>query len=333
MAQVEQTKTENNEQTLDQQIETIRARLWQGGYDSRHDEMLLNQAHEEAVKLKNTRMQIRVMRLLGTFAYLVMNLEQAQTYLNKALALALRLQDTAEMLNLGANLGILYRGRGDPQEAVRHFAPFIEKLDLVEVTPELARSAVTVLLRYVICLVLVHDYEQAQMRLEEASEILKQYDRTDITPEEALGFRSYSAYARAVIYMSRGEYDRAQQQCQEYDDVTRRLGSFPERLQGRLLVLRLGVLTAPDEEIRERRWLNALTTFQPYLIHPKHHVILHHLGLFGFLESADYFREHGLYGCARRCAEQALEIFRIVERDEMIARAQAFLDKLEEPDN
>lgn len=329
MAQSEQEKTETLEKYIDQQIEAVRARLWQGDYAA-ENEAILSHAHKEAVKLKNAHLQIRVMRLLGTMAYIVMNVEQAKTYLNKALGLALRLQDTAEMLNLGASLGFLYRGRGDPQEAVRRYEPFIEKLDLIEITPQLTRSAVTVLLRYVVCLVLVHDYEQAQIRLEEAQRILKRYDETNITPEDALGFRSYCAYSWAVIYMAQGEYGLAGEQCQEYDDVNRRLGSFTDRLLGRLLLLRLELLTVSDEESREQRWCNALVTFQPYLVHPKHHTILHHLGLFGFLESADFYREHGLPQWARRSAEQALAIFRILAHEEMIAKAQAFLDALED---
>ncbi|MCA9913616.1 MAG: tetratricopeptide repeat protein, partial [Anaerolineae bacterium] len=247
MEQADQEQTENIEHDLNQQIETIRARLWQGDYDTQH-EVILNRTHSEAVTLRNLPLQIRSMRLLGTLAYLAMNLDQARTYINRAMALAMRLQDTAEMLTLGANLGYIYRGKGDPQEAVRRFTPFIEKLDLIEITPQLSRSAVTALLRYVVCLVLSHDYDQAQTRLQQANQILKHYDETDLTPEESLGFSAYSAYARAVIAMARGDYDSARVQCQKYDDANRRLGRYSERLLGRLLLLRVELFTEPDEE-------------------------------------------------------------------------------------
>lgn len=313
---------------IDQQIESLGVRLWHGDYD--HDvEQALQDAHERAASLNHLPLQTQALRLMGSLAYLVMNLEQARLYINKAQALALRLKDTAQMLSLGANLGFLHRAQGDPQAAIRHFQPFVDKLDLVEIKPGLVRPATTVLLRYIVCLVLAHEYDEAERRLGQAQALMAQYDSSR-HPDEAAGLRAYLAFSRASVYMERGDFERAREQCDAFERANRDLGRPADVVMTNLLYMRLDVLTDQPPEQQEMAWRNMLVTVQPFLARPPQKTVLHHIAQYGFLEEADYYAVHGKPQWARRCAEQALAIFQRIEHQEMIARTQAILAGLDE---
>lgn len=311
---------------LDEQIESIRARMWKGEY---HEaiERKLHEAHNRAIQQGDMALQGQALRLLGTLAYLVMNLEQARTYINRAQALALRLKDTAEMLALGANLGFIYRAQGDAHAAIRHFQPFVDKLEMVEITPNLVRPAATVLGRYTVCLVLVHEYAEAEKRLRQLEPIMARYD-VEKNPEEAAAFRAYIAFCWASVHMERGEYKAARYHCDQLAASNRLLGRPADRVLTDLMYLRLTLLPPGSDEAKEMAWRNLLATVQPFLIEKTPPTVLHHIAQYGFLEEADYYAVHGLPQWAQRCAEQALRLFERIDHAAMIAKTRAFLDGL-----
>jgi len=311
---------------IDEQIEVIRSRLWQGHYDE-EIEQTLHEVHERASSLNHLPLQTQALRLLGSLAYMVMNLEQAREYTNKALALALRLQDTAEMLMLGARLGFSYRAQGQPEIALEKLQPFVDKLDLIEVTPHLVRSAVSVLLRYIICLLLVHDYERAEKRLQQVDLLMERYD-TRQYPAEAVAFIALLAYSWATVHYDREDHETAHEYCVAFDFATRKLGRQEDVVLVNMLYLREELLTDQPDEQKELAWKNMLVTAQPFIVEPPHQATLHHIAQYGFLEEADYYAVHGQPNWGRRFAEQALYIFKRMEQEEMVAKTLAFLADL-----